>query len=55
MKIYKEELLIWRELYVAECSEQNKEPIEMGQWVTELKANGVEIIDRRVSNAKKVS
>lgn len=48
MKIYKEELLIWREIYVEECREENKEPIEMGQWERELKENGVEIIDRRV-------
>jgi hypothetical protein len=47
MKIYKEELMIWRELYVAECSEQNKEPIEIGQWERELKAQGLVIIDRK--------
>lgn len=48
MKIYKEEMLIWRELYVEECREQNKEPIEIGQWERELKANGVEILDRSI-------
>ena len=48
MRIYKEELLIWRALYEAECRRQNKEPIEIGKWITELKANGVEIIGSRV-------
>lgn len=27
--------------------EQNKKPIEMGQWVRELKAGGLEVIDRK--------
>lgn len=46
MKVFIYELLIWRKLYVDECREQNKEPIEMGQWVRELKAGGLEVIDR---------
>lgn len=47
MRVYREELLMWRKLYVDECREQNKEPIELGQWVRELKANGLEVIDRK--------
>lgn len=47
MRVYREELLMWRKLYVEECREQNKKPIAMGQWVRELKAGGLEIIDRK--------
>lgn len=47
MRLYRSELLIWRKLYVDECREQNKEPVEMGQWERELKATGLEIIDRK--------
>lgn len=47
MRLYREELLMLRKLYVDECREQNKEPIEIGQWERELKANGLEIIDRK--------
>lgn len=47
MRLYREELLMWRKLYVDECREQNKEPIELGQWVRELKAGGLEVIDRK--------
>lgn len=47
MRLYKSELLMWRKLYVDECREQNKEPVEMGQWERELKAKGLEIIDRK--------
>nr|DAG48013.1 MAG TPA: hypothetical protein [Caudoviricetes sp.] len=47
MRLYRSELLIWRKLYVDECREQNKEPVEMGQWERELKAKGLEIIDRK--------
>lgn len=38
---------MWRKLYVDECKEQNKEPIELGQWIRELKTGGVEVIDRK--------
>lgn len=38
---------MWRKLYVDECREQNKEPIELGQWIRELKADGLEVIDRK--------
>lgn len=47
MRLYREELLMWRKLYVDECKEQNKEPIELGQWIRELKTDGVEVIDRK--------
>lgn len=47
MRLYIEELLMWRKLYVDECREQNKEPIELGQWIRELKTDGVEVIDRK--------
>lgn len=47
MRLYRGELLMLRKLYVDECREQNKEPIEIGQWERELKANGLEIIDRK--------
>ena len=47
MRLYREELLIWRKLYVDECKEQNKEPIEIGRWEKALKADGLEIIDRK--------
>ena len=47
MRLYREELLMWRKLYVDECKEQNKEPIELGQWIRELKTGGVEVIDRK--------
>ena len=47
MRLYRSELLMWRKLYVDECREQNKEPVEMGQWERELKAKGLEIIDRK--------
>mgnify|MGYP000959406559 FL=1 len=47
MRVHREELLMWRKLYVDECREQNKEPIELGQWIRELKAGGLEVIDRK--------
>nr|DAH46521.1 MAG TPA: hypothetical protein [Caudoviricetes sp.] len=47
MRLYRSELLMWRKLYVDECREQNKEPVEMGQWERELKVKGLEIIDRK--------